>query len=614
MHLTDIFVRNVGPIEALDFDLPFRTNNSPKPVVLVGKNGSGKSTALAQIADGLWELSAQVFDDITNLTPGGGRPYLLPIGGNYYRSGSDHSLALMTFRDEAGRDIHYRAKSGTLDRSTLMPVLNGRFDPVINWSTEDTTKQVKPVNEKDTQNAIRAASLSFFPSWRSERPHWINKIIADSQPDYTDNQTFTRLLGRELVVVESAEANKAWIRDLILDSRPSVDLVTSSSSSTTVPLQVRLADDRWGFLPAHQGLTNVNAILQRILCDSQARIIVGNRSSSYRVAIRTQSGAVLNSLSHLSAGQAVLFNLFATIIRYADLADANKAMNLSSIRGIALVDEIDAHLDSQLQREVLPNLISMLPNVQFIVTSHSPLFLLGMEAEFGPDGFQCHEMPEATLITAERFSEFEDSYRYFLETARHEEHLRALHAKSQRPLVLTEGKTDALHLKHAFQVLGKTELLDEVDIEEVGHPESIGTRGGGVPGLNNTWNVLTRRNPSEQRLTLLLYDHDANRPDEQVGNVFIRSITKNADNQSIDKGIENLLPESLFDKRFYSEKEKRDGYGAVSLIRQFDKMAFFDWVRENHTDIETFRAFDPVAQTIENVLEQHSLGRTTNGR
>ena len=76
----------------------------------------------------------------------------------------------------------------------------------------------------------------------------------------------------------------------------------------------------------------------------------------------------------------------------------------------------------------------MLPNVQFIMTTHSPLFPLGMEGQFTTDGFECREMPEATMITAERFSEFEGSYQYFLKTALHEEHLRALYAKSKRPL------------------------------------------------------------------------------------------------------------------------------------------------------------------------------------
>lgn len=43
--------------------------------------------------------------------------------------------------------------------------------------------------------------------------------------------------------------------------------------------------------------------------------------------------------------------------------------------GIALVDEIENHLHLSLQRRVLPMLTSLFPNIQFIVTTHSPFVL-----------------------------------------------------------------------------------------------------------------------------------------------------------------------------------------------------------------------------------------------
>jgi hypothetical protein len=48
-------------------------------------------------------------------------------------------------------------------------------------------------------------------------------------------------------------------------------------------------------------------------------------------------------------------------------------------RGIVLVDEIDLHLHPKWQMTVLPILAKELPNVQFIVTSHSPLVVGSLE-------------------------------------------------------------------------------------------------------------------------------------------------------------------------------------------------------------------------------------------
>ncbi|MFM8331991.1 MAG: AAA family ATPase [Candidatus Methylumidiphilus sp.] len=48
-------------------------------------------------------------------------------------------------------------------------------------------------------------------------------------------------------------------------------------------------------------------------------------------------------------------------------------------RGIVMVDEIDLHLHPKWQMTVLETLAKVLPNIQFIVTSHSPLVAGSLE-------------------------------------------------------------------------------------------------------------------------------------------------------------------------------------------------------------------------------------------
>jgi len=45
--------------------------------------------------------------------------------------------------------------------------------------------------------------------------------------------------------------------------------------------------------------------------------------------------------------------------------------------GIVLIDEIDLHLHPKMQKEIIEQLSSTFPNIQFIVTTHSPIPLLG---------------------------------------------------------------------------------------------------------------------------------------------------------------------------------------------------------------------------------------------
>jgi predicted ATPase len=56
------------------------------------------------------------------------------------------------------------------------------------------------------------------------------------------------------------------------------------------------------------------------------------------------------------------------------------SLKLIDLCGIVLVDEIDLHLHPEWQRIVVPTLARALPNIQFIVTTHSPLVVGSLES------------------------------------------------------------------------------------------------------------------------------------------------------------------------------------------------------------------------------------------
>src|SRR5262249_30633759 len=56
-----------------------------------------------------------------------------------------------------------------------------------------------------------------------------------------------------------------------------------------------------------------------------------------------------------------------------------KGKRLVENKGIVMVDEIDLHLHPKWQMTVLPTVAKALPNLQFIVTSHSPLIAGSLE-------------------------------------------------------------------------------------------------------------------------------------------------------------------------------------------------------------------------------------------
>jgi predicted ATP-binding protein involved in virulence len=77
----------------------------------------------------------------------------------------------------------------------------------------------------------------------------------------------------------------------------------------------------------------------------------------------------------MADGYSSLLNIAADImmrIEGAGYTDYN-------IPGIVLIDEIEQHLHVALQKKALPMLTTMFPNIQFIVTTHSPFVMASMK-------------------------------------------------------------------------------------------------------------------------------------------------------------------------------------------------------------------------------------------
>lgn len=56
-----------------------------------------------------------------------------------------------------------------------------------------------------------------------------------------------------------------------------------------------------------------------------------------------------------------------------------KVTDAYDLPGIVMIDEVDAHLHLAMQRNVFKNLTDLFPNIQFIVTTHSPFVLNSVE-------------------------------------------------------------------------------------------------------------------------------------------------------------------------------------------------------------------------------------------
>lgn len=83
------------------------------------------------------------------------------------------------------------------------------------------------------------------------------------------------------------------------------------------------------------------------------------------------------SLNQLSDGEKCTIALFGDVARRMAIANNGREINPLQGTGVVLIDEIDLHLHPAWQRQILDKLSETFPNVQFLVTTHSPQVLGG---------------------------------------------------------------------------------------------------------------------------------------------------------------------------------------------------------------------------------------------
>jgi len=462
MYLKRIISENVGPIDKVDIKPSFNEDGSPKPLILVGENGSGKSTLLSNIVDSFYEIASKAFSNAV-------KPDRL--GHILYKTISPSEIKigkqfLLSFLEYDIPNAQYVFKAGNLSREELNKRIN--INSSISWNDVDGIKSVN-VSEKDAESAFDRDVVCYFGPDRYEKPAWMGKSYFSNEDGchLAIKENWSGILKNPITVKNVTDNSLQWLLDIIADSRADVEFINDAKINfvnQNVPELKLLIQSR----------KNVETILSKILGKDVFFLLNRRDQWNSRFRILSRSGVVSPTLDALSTGQLALFNMFSTIARYGDVANVNNSVYLENIKGIVVIDEVELHLHSNLQKEILPSLIKLFPKVQFIITTHSPLFLLGMRDTFGEDGFDVVEMPSGNKIDVERFREFQKAYDYYQHTQKHQEEIDGLVSQikqdnSDKPLIITEGHTDWKHMKAALNALKEKEelkeLFDNLDFE-----------------------------------------------------------------------------------------------------------------------------------------------------
>lgn len=93
--------------------------------------------------------------------------------------------------------------------------------------------------------------------------------------------------------------------------------------------------------------------------------------------------------TELSAGYSAALDIISDLI--FKMQGTDKLVDVYDKEGIVLIDEVETHLHLELQRQILPLLTSVFPNIQFIVSTHSPFVLSSVKDAVAYD-LESHEV------------------------------------------------------------------------------------------------------------------------------------------------------------------------------------------------------------------------------
>ena len=540
MYVKRIQLSNYGPISRADITCPFDEEGKPKPVVLVGENGSGKSIVLSHIVNGL--LLAQQISYHANPEVTAGKVYKFR-SAQYIQSGQEYSFSRVDF--ESGLYVsELQLRKAKQDNQHLLERI-AETDAKELWDSmaPDNNDNLLTTIQRDKKTLIERIfsthCVLYFPPNRFEEPAWLNQENLEAKAQYTDP---TNLLGdteRKIINYSPLRDNNNWLFDVaydyvVFEIQTHQDIVTSSQPDKSRAIVPVIVLD--GFFGRSKNLFDIaSKVVQTIMPRVEdAGLGFGKRWGRVLSVLEGKRTRVPN-IFQLSNGEVSLLNLFLSILRDYDFCGSPFG-GPEDLRGIVVVDEIDLHLHAKHQYEILPNLIKMFPRIQFIVTTHAPLFTLGLQKTFGRDGFAVHHFPHGEWVDPEEFREFEEAYRAFSDTRRHADVVAAEIRNSRCPIIYVDGKTDVKYLTRAMELLEMQEVLGDIQIRDC----------GGSGKLKNVWRNQTN-DCVEDRLVILLHDCEDKVPYGNEANVFRWTIPL-IESHPIKKGIENRFSRETLER------------------------------------------------------------------
>lgn len=313
---TSINIEKVRHLENVSIPLD---KEKRKHLILTGKNGSGKTSVLETMVKYL-----------ENAVSPDGRS-LEEVKSNYdYWSGEIKKLTLLEDSEQNRKQIFDYKKQLKIWENALQKVSVG----IYLECTSDTV-----LKEKYEQGNFVFAYYKAEREFRVEEYSNIEKI--EFQKKYSITENPGAKLTKYLV---DLKATQAFTKD----------------NAKTEKI------NKWFII--------FENILKTIFEDENLELKFNDETFQFSIC---ESGREPFDFNTMSSGYAAVFDIINDLIIRMEAQSGLRTE--FDMEGVVLVDEIETHLHLELQKKILPILTKLFPNIQFIITTHSPFILSSLD-------------------------------------------------------------------------------------------------------------------------------------------------------------------------------------------------------------------------------------------
>lgn len=315
LFITNIKVNKVRHLKDFEIDL---SEQKAKHLILTGKNGCGKTSLLDAMATFLNSIMGS--NDL----------------GGKLRSLEANKKILKWYQnnDHTDKDIEEAQKSVEFHEE-LIKKMGGGVMLEMNCPLEKMRNCFE-------QGQFIAAYYKADRVFTAEVPKYVEKVELKS--DYAVD-----------------EAPRENFIKYLLDLKMTQALAITSGKTEKAE-QIKDWFDKF------QGM------LQLIFEDDSVKLEFDEDTFKFQIVMDNREPFDFNTLS---SGYAAILDIVVDLIIRME-KQTNKVFNFS-IPGVVLIDEIESHLHLALQKNIMGLLTTIFPNVQFIVSTHSPFVLNSLE-------------------------------------------------------------------------------------------------------------------------------------------------------------------------------------------------------------------------------------------